>query len=170
MKTKTYGVTGLMEWQPIIHTGKATFKPQFTGGAMSSYGVTPAKYTTSNPIFQHIIENSAYFKSGRIELLFETDDGQKDNSRHKSHSKGSEETLPQKNTETYDETEGNKPDDDQKDTNKVNETLEVVEVSDMETAKDYLMDNYGIDRSTLRTLKATTAAATKHGIRFVVKD
>lgn len=41
----------------------------FTGGALTAYGVTPAKYSTSNPFFQSVIENSKQFKSGRIELL-----------------------------------------------------------------------------------------------------
>lgn len=163
MKIKTYGVTGLMEWQPIIYAGKATFKPHFTGGAMSSYGVTPAKYTTSNSVFQHIIENSTYFKNGRIELLYETDDGKKDARRHIPTPKDLDEAIPE-NAVTDDMTE------EHTDKHETGDKLEDVEVSDMETAKDYLMDNYGIDRSTLRTLKATTATAAKHGIRFVVKD
>lgn len=38
----------------------------FTGGALTSYGVTPAEFTTSNPFIQKVIENSSYFKEGRI--------------------------------------------------------------------------------------------------------
>ena len=44
----------------------------FTGGALTSYGVTPAEFTTSNPFIQKVIENSSYFKEGRIKVLRRT--------------------------------------------------------------------------------------------------
>lgn len=70
-KLKTYGVYGLMDWQPLLYVGKAKFQPLFSGGGVTAYGETPAKYTTSNPVCQHIIESSHYFKSGYIKLLYE---------------------------------------------------------------------------------------------------
>ena len=72
-KTKTYGVYGLMDWQPIIRVGKATFCPLFSGGGATAYGQTPAKYTTSNAVCQRIIEGSHYFKEGHIQLLYESE-------------------------------------------------------------------------------------------------
>ena len=69
MIRKTYGVSGLMDWTTQIKTGKVSVSVHFTGGALTAYGVTPAKYSTSNPFFQSVIENSKQFKSGRIELL-----------------------------------------------------------------------------------------------------
>ena len=70
-KSKTYGVYGLMDWQPLLYVGKAKFQPLFSGGGVTAYGETPAKYTTSNPVCQHIIESSHYFKSDYIKLLHE---------------------------------------------------------------------------------------------------
>lgn len=70
-KLKTYGVYGLMDWQPLLYVGKAKFQPLFSGGGVTAYGETPAKYTTSNPVCQHIIESSHYFKSNYIKLLYE---------------------------------------------------------------------------------------------------
>lgn len=70
-KLKTYCVYGLMDWQPLLHVGKAKFQPLFSGGGVTAYGETPAKYTTSNPVCQHIIESSHYFKSDYIKLLYE---------------------------------------------------------------------------------------------------
>lgn len=70
-KLKTYGVYGLMDWQPLLYVGKAKFQPLFSGGGVTAYGETPAKYTTSNPVCQHIIESSHYFKSDYIKLLYE---------------------------------------------------------------------------------------------------
>ena len=71
MIRKTYGVSGLMDWTTQIKTGKVSVSVHFTGGALTAYGVTPAKYSTSNPFFQRVIENSEQFKSGRIMLLGE---------------------------------------------------------------------------------------------------
>lgn len=69
MIRKTYGVSGLMDWTTQIKVGKGTVSVHFTGGALTAYGVTPAKYSTSNTLFQNVIENSEQFKSGRIQLL-----------------------------------------------------------------------------------------------------
>ena len=66
---KTYGVSGLIDWQAQIKAGKACLVVTFTGGGLTSYGVTPAQYTTENILFQKIIENSKEFKKGKIKLL-----------------------------------------------------------------------------------------------------
>lgn len=71
MKKKriTYGVTGMMEYQAIIKIGRATLKVMFTDGSMTSLGQNPAKYTTSDFLVQHAIENSSDFKRGRITVV-----------------------------------------------------------------------------------------------------
>ncbi len=66
---KTYGVSGLIDWQAQIKAGKASLVVSFTGGGLTSYGVTPAQYTTENILYQKIIENSKEFKKGKIKLL-----------------------------------------------------------------------------------------------------
>lgn len=58
-----------MDWVAQIKAGAATVKVHFTGGALTVYGVTPAEYTTTNPFIQKVIEQSKYFKEGRITLL-----------------------------------------------------------------------------------------------------
>ena len=69
MFLKTYGVSGLMDWTTQLKVGKGCVTVHFTGGALTAYGVTPAKYQTSNEFFQRVIECSDDFKSGRIKLL-----------------------------------------------------------------------------------------------------
>lgn len=71
MKKKriTYGVYGMMEYQAIIKIGRATLKVLFTDGSMTSIGQNPAKYTTSDILTQHAIENSSDFKRGRIQVV-----------------------------------------------------------------------------------------------------
>ena len=58
-----------MDWTTQIKVGKGAVSVHFTGGALTAYGVTPAKFSTSNTFFQNVIENSEQFKSGRIQLL-----------------------------------------------------------------------------------------------------
>ena len=71
MKKKriTYGVHGMMEYQSIIKIGRATLKVLFTDGSMTAIGQNPAKYTTSDFLVQHAIENSSDFKKGRIHVV-----------------------------------------------------------------------------------------------------
>lgn len=66
---KTYGVSGLIDWQAQIKAGKASLIITFTGGGLTSYGVTPAQYTTENLLYQKVIENSKDFRRGKIKLL-----------------------------------------------------------------------------------------------------
>lgn len=65
---KIYGVRHLMEWQCIIVHNGAKFNFAFTDGTATGYGVTPARYSTDNPVLQQVIENSSHFKSGKIFL------------------------------------------------------------------------------------------------------
>lgn len=68
-KIKTYGVRGLMEWVCNIPVGKSHMRIEFTGGVLTSYGNTPAKYVTKDLLQQTIIEHSEFFKKKRIVLL-----------------------------------------------------------------------------------------------------
>lgn len=72
MEKITYGAPRLVDWVAQIKAGAATVRVHFTGGALTSYGVTPAEYTTANPFIQKVIEQSTYFKEGRIILLRRT--------------------------------------------------------------------------------------------------
>lgn len=69
MEKITYGAPRLVDWVAQIKVGAASVRVHFTGGALTSYGVTPAEFTTSNPFIQKVIENSSYFKEGRIKVL-----------------------------------------------------------------------------------------------------
>ena len=72
-KTKsTYGVYNLVEWQALLKMGQATVKVPFTGGSITSHGVTPATFTTDDPIAQFAIEHSPEFSSGKIKLIRRT--------------------------------------------------------------------------------------------------
>lgn len=61
---KTYGVSGMMEYQAVIRIGKATMKVPFTDGSMTAMGVNPATFTTEDFMTQHAIEHSSVWTPG----------------------------------------------------------------------------------------------------------
>lgn len=139
MANITYGVKGMMEWQALIQAGKASVHVSFTGGGLTSYGVTPAEYSTNNPVMQRIIENSDYFKSGRIFVL------RKD--------KEAEEHVVVQTAEPKSET------------TKAPEQ-QVVDVSDPSEAKAYLIDHFGVEAGKLRSVKSIVEIGLQNGIVF----
>lgn len=137
---KTYGVYGLMDWQPIIRVGRAKFCPLFTGGGATAYGQTPAKYATSNEVCQRIIENSDYFKSGHIKLLY------------------SNEIEEAKDLEVCAESHDDGA-----------EYVEKVFPS-MGDAASYVADSFGIPKSKLRTRDAIVSAGKAHNVNIKIAD
>lgn len=137
---KTYGVYGLMDWQPIIRVGRAKFCPLFTGGGATAYGQTPAKYATSNEVCQRIIENSDYFKSGHIKLLY------------------SNEIEEAKDLEVCAESHDDGA-----------EYVEKLFPS-MGDAASYVADNFGTPKSKLRTRDAIVSAGKAHNVNIKIAD
>lgn len=137
---KTYGVYGLMDWQPIIRVGRAKFCPLFTGGGATAYGQTPAKYATSNEVCQRIIENSDYFKSGHIKLLY------------------SNEIEEAKDLEVCAESHDDGA-----------EYVEKVFPS-MGDAASYVADSFGTPKSKLRTHDAIVSAGKAHNVNIKIAD
>lgn len=66
---RVYGVEGMMEWNALIPAGRSTLRVHFSGGTISGYGVTPARYETDNVAICHLIENSFWYKIGKIRRL-----------------------------------------------------------------------------------------------------
>ncbi len=137
---KTYGVYGLMDWQPIIRVGRAKFCPLFTGGGATAYGQTPAKYATSNEVCQRIIEKSDYFKSGHIKLLY------------------SNEIEEAKDLEVCAESHDDGA-----------EYVEKVFPS-MGDAASYVADSFGTPKSKLRTRDAIVSAGKAHNVNIKIAD
>lgn len=222
-KKKTYGVQGYMEWQALIRCGKATVTVHFSGGSLTGYGVTPAEFTTENPMTQAIIENSDYFKKGKIILMREIEgtgkfkEFVKGQHANEGNHKGGQaatasaiaetslnpngapktETPAADATGTVAETEtpaadatGTVADADASvtvadaDENPSDEVdvveggidpaegtvtadgKRIVEVTDIDDARDYLVDEYGIARSSLRSNVSVFRAAEEHNIVF----
>lgn len=69
MDKKVYGVEGMVEWNALIPAGGSTVRVHFEGGTVTGYGVTPATFATESPAVARLIEDSHWFKSGRIRLI-----------------------------------------------------------------------------------------------------
>lgn len=191
MIRKTYGVSGLMDWTTQIKTGKVSVSVHFTGGALTAYGVTPAKYSTSNPFFQSVIENSEQFKSGRIMLLGEMevpDDAATKARKARMAAKAAEKPAPVPETPApvveepvtpttpakESPAESEQPTDDTQD-----ETLQgdgddadgdKIKVADKPDAIEYLKERFpekGYTAVKLRTKTAFDAACKECGVEFV---
>ncbi|MBO7280546.1 MAG: hypothetical protein J6V00_05205 [Bacteroidaceae bacterium] len=140
MAKKTYGVKGLIEWHALIPFGKSAMSVKFTGGTLSGYGISPAKFTTSDKIAQSVIENSALFKSGKIMLMAVYEEpGDKAGA------------LADKKAET-----------------KVK--LYEVKVASIDDAKEYLMEKFKISWTKLRTQDAIMQAGKANGVQFIIGE
>lgn len=199
-KKKTYGVQGYMEWQALIRCGKATVTVHFSGGSLTGYGVTPAEFTTENPMTQAIIENSDYFKKGKIFLMREVEGTGKfkefvkgQHANEGNHKGGQAATAsaiaetalnpngaPKTETPASDAT-GTVSDEDENlsyDGDGVEAGIDpaegtvtedgkrIVEVTDIDDARDFLVDEFQIARSTLRSNVSVFRAAEEHNIVF----
>lgn len=69
MLKKFYGVPGKIETVMVIKCGKSDVIINFKGGSIMDFANKPATYSTDNPAYQAIIENSPQFKRGEIKLL-----------------------------------------------------------------------------------------------------
>ena len=74
---KSYLMPGMMECMVELRTGTSlvpTVRVNFSGGQITGYGVTPARYTTADRGIQNLIEASPMFKSGRIYCIIHNED------------------------------------------------------------------------------------------------
>lgn len=191
MKKITYGAPRLVDWVAQIKVGVATVRVHFTGGALTSYGVTPAEYTTSNPFIQKVIENSSYFNDGRIIVLRQTTVEEPEKPTPKPKQKAQLSTQPQPApapkpkveesvaeypalTPTPVETEASETTEPEPATAEVQaqaEDTEItglkrVEVTCLPDAQAYLQENFNISSYKVRNCETAQLIAAEHGIQF----
>lgn len=61
----------MVEWQTSVFLGSTPIRINFTGGCISTRGIDPATFKTSDPLVQLAIENSHFFKKEKIKLVTE---------------------------------------------------------------------------------------------------
>lgn len=180
MEKITYGAPRLVDWVAQIKAGAATVRVHFTGGALTAYGVTPAEYTTDNPFIQKVIEQSTYFKEGRIITLrkatlpetAKTAKVQKVKQQNPTQEQTKAPAVPDtsiaptpvETTDVADEPE------DEVTTEAIEETVDgltKVEASCLQDAQAYLQENFNIASYKVRSYEAAQRAASEHGVQFV---
>lgn len=153
-----------MDWVAQIKAGAATVRVHFTGGALTSYGVTPAEYTTENPFIQRVIEQSSYFKEGRITTVRscgEESSVKSDKPANKPKSAAKVEASP-----VADQADVSDDSDVTDDSDVAPDDFEDVEVSCLQDAQAYLQEKFSISSYKVRTCEAAQRAASEHGVRF----
>lgn len=159
MEKITYGVPGLVDWVAQIKVGAATVNVHFSGGALTAYGVTPAEYTTDNPFLQRVIEQSQYFKSGRIRVQ-----RQQEISEPGRPKEAQPQEAPAKNdnapTAKAAPLNHGAPEEPQAN------TAGEVEVTCLQDAQGYLLEKFNIPAYKVRSYEAAQKAAEEHGVRF----
>lgn len=154
---KTYGTKSFMEWQALISVGKARVSVPFTGGTLSAGGISPATYTTNNKVLQKVIEGSTYFRSGKIYLVRQIAEPEKEEGGDRK--KERERLQGSIASDLSDKTDKS---------GSVNSaSVKQVEVSDLDAAKEYLMETFGLRASDLRSKVAILNAAKAHGVELV---
>lgn len=154
-----------MEWQCEIPVGRGRAIVNFTGGSTTVYGVTPAEFSTGDPVYQRIIEKSTYFKSGRIKLIRKSGDREPTKvTNPKQLTAPKPVTMPEPQPAKAQEGESVESDESAQEDNA---PLQEVEVSCLPEAQNYLRDNFGIATSKSRSKEKAQSLANENGIVFV---
>lgn len=147
-----YAVDGTLEWNALIKVGLASVNIPFRYGSFSGNSKTFAEHRTDDRYKQFVIENSSYFKNGKIriekDLRVEVEEPVSVSIEHP----GLDELRSGDELVT-----GVAID---------NEVTEV-EVASLEDAKAYLIERFGLNASALRSKKSILSAATVNRIIFV---
>jgi len=183
-KTKTtYGVYNLIEWHALLRLGKATVKVQFTGGSITTQGVTPATFTTEDPVIQFAIERSPEFRNGKIKVVrvatlnevveIECNVPKAINSVPSPNPAPNPTPIPTETT-TAPVVEGEKAPDTETDNEAETEdnaetapALTQVEFSCNDDAKDYLEQTFSCIRSKLRNREDIINAGKAHNVEII---
>lgn len=175
----------MMEMETVIMIGGAKMKVLFSGGSMTAMGVNPAKFTTANLLTQQAIENSQQFKKGLIKKInvIELNEEVKilRNPAPKKEIETSalnEESEPQIPVEEKVEVEPTEKETEEISNDNSSETSEEasptpvdgllqVEFSLNEDAKDYLEQQFGVNKSKLRNRLDIIACAKENGVDLI---
>lgn len=155
---KRYEVKGMMEWHPMFVAGRARVRVSFTGGHLGEGCVAPARFETSDPVVQRLIEKSAAFRSGRIRLKAEAEAGAVTSPAAQEASGPQEALLPPEEAPALASGSASAGD----------EKLETIEFDSMEEAREYLNMNRQVRMSRLLDVESCMREARKLGLEIKV--
>lgn len=148
---KVYGAPGLQEWTLVLGNGPRLHL-HFEHGSQNAFGASPAEYRTENKFFQTIIEQSNYFKEGRIVLLDEVVlEGEEENDSSVSSVAESEEPASESQEEAQP---------------KLAMKMSFPSVDD---AREYAVEKLGVAASSVRSRAALEKALADAGLVFEIQ-
>lgn len=154
IEKKTYGVYDLVEWLVEIVMGGVRFRLNFSGGAVTTSGVTPATYTTEDPIVQLAVERSEHYLSGRIRLIRSTGTGREVKVGGCEAAEAAEVAEGEEGDDGEDGTDG----------------LERIEVATAADAREWLRSHHGIATSRMRSKAIIAETGRSLGVLFVYPE
>ncbi len=188
---KTYAIFNLAEKHTVFLLGKTRVRVSFTGGVVTKSGVTPATFTTADPVIQLAIECSPEFQRGAVTLYSEyplpgeVKVGRNppvpavglDSRLREALEEPCAAPSPQVSGEASceaeplpgPEEEGEEPSvqaPPEEEAAPEEEGLQVVEASCKDVAKQYLQEHFGENPAPLRTIANVQECAAKYGITF----
>nr|DAN19878.1 MAG TPA: hypothetical protein [Caudoviricetes sp.] len=147
---KVYGAPGLQEWTLVLGNGPRLHL-HFEHGSQNAFGASPAEYRTDNKFFQTIIEQSNYFKEGRIVLLDEVVlEGEEDDNAVSSVAESEEQA-----SEAQEEAQP-----------KLAMKMSFPSVDD---AREYAVEKLGVAASSVRSRAALEKALSDAGVVFEIQ-
>lgn len=174
-RTKTtYGVYNLIEWHALLRMGKATVKIPFTGGGITTQGVTPATFTTEDPVIQFAIERSPEFRVGKIKVVrrvnlkdvIEIECNAPKGAQEIPPIPAEETSTPAKEVAPLQDTQTDNATSAEEKAQEAPATTQV-EFACNDDAKDYLEETFGVKRSKLKTREDIVKAGKAHKVEII---
>lgn len=148
---KVYGAPGLLEWNVCLGDSGVRLHLHFDHGSQSPFGASPAEYRTDSKFNQTIIEQSSYFKEGRIVLLDEVvlEEEENDGSVSSFAESEEQESEPQKESLT--------------------EESKKMTFPSVDDAREYAVEKLGVAASSVRSRAALEKALADAGVVFEIQ-
>lgn len=138
---------GQISCSMIFRLQKMRVRVNFEGGSLTSQGIVPAIYKTSDTLIQHIIESSDKFNSGAVYVKESVDLGEEEPEEEKP--------KPSPLTNNLEDT-----------TTPSSDIKEYPEVTNFQTAKSILMTQFKVELKDLQDKAAALSVASSLGVSF----
>lgn len=155
---KIYGAPGLQEWTLVLGNGPRLHL-HFEHGSQNAFGASPAEYRTDNKFFQTIIEQSNYFKEGRIVLLDEVVlEGEEDDNAVSSVAESEAQAVAKSEAQASEAQEEAQP-----------ELAMRMVFTSVDDAREYAVEKLGVSATSVRARAALEKTLADAGVVFEIQ-
>lgn len=142
---KRYAIYGKVEMSVLIPVNNAKLRVNFANGVITPAGITPATFSTSDPIVQTAIENNRLYLKGMIKL---------------------EKSFKIGEVEVDDEKPALDEDKNEKESNSQSSVKSYPDVKNMQSAREILISEYSVPIVELQDKERIKMKAEELGIEF----